>query len=61
MAPNLAGSQHELIRDMIINKFLNITQMAEVASRSTCSIKTKRSNLYYFGNTRAPSNDDKYP
>jgi hypothetical protein len=32
MVPNLAVSQHELIRDMVISKSLTTTQMAEVVT-----------------------------
>lgn len=56
MAPNLAASQHGLIRDMIISRSLTTARMADVAGCSTRSIKAIRSNLRYFGNTRAPSN-----
>jgi hypothetical protein len=48
MAPNLAVSQHDLIRDMVISKSLITTQMAEVTSCSTRSIKAIRSSLYYM-------------
>lgn len=57
MAPNLAASQHNLIRDMIISKLLKKdAQMAEVARCSTRSIKHIRSNLRCFGTTKAPPN-----
>jgi transposase len=56
MAPNLAESQHEVIRDMILSKSLTDPQKAEVAGCSARSIRGIRSNLHYFGTTRAPSN-----
>jgi transposase len=56
MAPNLAASQLELIRDMIHSKSLTTSQMAEAAGCSERSIKTIRSNLRLFGSVRAPPN-----
>jgi hypothetical protein len=56
MAPNLIASQHELIRDMIINRSLTTAKMTDITGCSTRSIKAIRSNLRYFGNTKAPSN-----
>ena len=56
MAPNLARSQHELIYDMIASKSLSTVQMAEVARCTPRSIKAIRSNIHYFGSTRAPPN-----
>jgi transposase len=56
MALNLATSQHELIRDMIVSKSLKNSQMAEVAGCSPRSIKSIRSNPRCFGTTKAPSN-----
>jgi hypothetical protein len=56
MALNLATSQHELIRDMIVSKSLKTAQMAEVAGCNPRSIKTIRSNPRCFGTTKAPSN-----
>jgi transposase len=56
MAPNLADSQHDQIRDMILSKSLTTTQMADIAGCSTRSIKAIRSNLRYFGTTKAPLN-----
>lgn len=56
MAPNLAVSQHELIRVMIISKSLKTAQMANVAGCSARSIKSIRSNLRCLGTTRAPPN-----
>ena len=56
MAPNLAESQHAEIRDMIHSKSLNAVQMAKVAGCSDRSVRAIRSNLRYFGSTKAPSN-----
>jgi hypothetical protein len=56
MAPNLATSQHELICNMIVNKSLKTTQMAEIATYSPYSSKSIRSHLRCFGTTKAPSN-----
>ncbi len=56
MAPNLARSQHDLIRDMILDKKLKTNQMADVAECSARSVKGIRSNLRHFGTTRAPPN-----
>jgi transposase len=56
MAPNLASSQHDLIHDMIVDKKLKTRQMANVAECSERSIKAIRSNLHYFGTTKAPLN-----
>jgi transposase len=56
MAPNLAPSQHDLIRDMILDRKLSTREMADAAECSERSIKAIRSNLRYFGSTRAPPN-----
>ena len=56
MALNLAASQHDHIRDMILSKSLKTTQMADAAGCSIRSIKAIRSNLYYFDITKATSN-----
>lgn len=56
MAPNMAASQHDLIRDMILARSLSTAQMAKVAGCSERSIKAIRSNLRCFGSTRAPAN-----
>jgi hypothetical protein len=56
MAPNLAASQHDMIRDMIMSKSLSTNQMADVAGCSPRSIKAIRSNLRCFGTTKAPFN-----
>jgi transposase len=56
MAPNLPPSQHEQIRDMILSKSLTPTQMAEVAGCSERSTRAIRSNLQFFGTTKAPPN-----
>jgi len=41
---------------MILNKKLKTYEMANVAECSERSIKAIRSNLYYFGTTKAPPN-----
>jgi transposase len=56
MAPNLALSQHELIKDMILDKKLKTNRMAEIAECNERSIKAIRSNMYFYGTTTAPSN-----
>jgi hypothetical protein len=56
MAPNLALSQHEQIRDMIISKFANAT-IARTVRCSTRSVQTIRSNLRCFGITKASPNE----
>ncbi|XTI88702.1 hypothetical protein V2W45_514672 [Cenococcum geophilum] len=58
-APNLAVSQHEQIRDMILSKSLRNAQVARIARcsmRSIRSIRTIRTNLRCFGTTKAPPN-----
>ena len=56
MAPNLAASQHDQIRDMILSKSLTNAQTANTAGCSTRSIKVIYSNLRCFGTTKAPAN-----
>ena len=56
MAPNLAPSQHDLIRDMILDNKLKAYEMANIAECSERSIKAIRSNVHYFGTTKAPFN-----
>ena len=56
MAPNLAASQHDMMRDMILSKSLKDVDMAAVAGCSDRSIRTIRSNLRCFGTTKAPPN-----
>lgn len=58
MAPNLAPSQHDLIRDMILHQKLKTREMADAARYSERSIKAIRSNLRYFGCTKAPPNGE---
>jgi hypothetical protein len=41
MAPNLAVSQHELIRDIIVNKFLKINQIIDIADSKKFQIALK--------------------
>ena len=55
MAPNLAASQHELIRDMILSKSLT-PGIAEAAGCSERSVRAIRSNLRHYGTTKAPPN-----
>jgi transposase len=56
MAPNLAVSQHDLIRDMILDQTLTTTEMATNAGCSERSIKAIKSNLAHFNSTKAPAN-----
>jgi transposase len=56
MAPNLAASQHVLIRGMILSKSLTTSQMADVASCSERTIRSIRSNLQCVGTVKAPFN-----
>jgi transposase len=56
MAPNLTPSQHAIIHDMIVSGTLSAPQMAEASRCSERSIKHIRSNLRYFGTTKAPHN-----
>jgi transposase len=56
MAPNLARSQHDLIRDMILDKSLSQVEMANVAGCSDRTIRNIGSNIRLFGETRAPAN-----
>jgi hypothetical protein len=56
MALNLAPSKHDLIHDMIVDEKLKTRQIASVAECSERSIKAIRSNLHYFGTTKAPPN-----
>jgi hypothetical protein len=50
--PNLAASQYDLTRDLILYKRLSTAQTADVAKCSKHSIKLIRSNLHYFGTTK---------
>jgi hypothetical protein len=52
--PQHAEPQHDLIHDMIRDGSLVAAQMADVAGCSKHSIKAIRSNLHYFGTTKAP-------
>ena len=56
MAPNLAVSQHELIRAMIKEGSLTNGRKAGVANCSLRTISTSRTNLRRFGSTTAPYN-----
>jgi hypothetical protein len=53
MAPNLAESQLAEIRDMILSKSPNVVQMAKVAGYRDPLVRAMRSNLGYFGSTKA--------
>jgi hypothetical protein len=61
MALNLAPSQHDLIKDMILDKKLKTNKMADVAECSERSIKAIRSNIHYYGTTKAPPNGGRRP
>jgi hypothetical protein len=56
MAPNLARSQHDLIRDMILDGSLTQVGMANVAGCSDRTIRNIGSNMRLFGKTKAPTN-----
>jgi transposase len=56
MPPNLAASQHAIIRDMVLSKSLKVKEMAAVAGCSDRTIRAIASNLRYFNSTKAPSN-----
>jgi hypothetical protein len=56
MALDLAASQHDLIRDMILDGILTTTQVATNAGYSERSIKATKSNLAYCTSTKAPVN-----
>jgi transposase len=56
MAPRLAASQHDMIRDMISSKSLKTIDMAAAADCSDRTIRNIRSNLRCFGSSRAPFN-----
>jgi hypothetical protein len=45
-----------LIQDMIFDKKLKTNEMADIADCSERSINAIRSNLHYYGNTKAPPN-----
>ena len=57
MAPRLAVSQLDLIRDALLSSPpLTTSQIAGIADCSPRSVRTIRSNLHCFGNVRAPPN-----
>ena len=56
LAPHLAASQRELIRHMISDGSLKVSQMAKVAHWSERSVKAIRANVRCFGATNAPRN-----
>jgi transposase len=56
MAPNLATSQRNMIRDMIVTKKLTAAQIADAVRCSVGAVKYIRSNLRCFGAVKAPCN-----
>ncbi|OQD95160.1 hypothetical protein PENVUL_c118G04214 [Penicillium vulpinum] len=54
MAPNLAESTLEMIRDMILSNKLTASEMARAAGCSKRAIFRIRSNLRLFGTIKAP-------
>lgn len=56
MTQNLAGSQHDLIRDMLLDGSMTQVEMANVAGCSDRTIRNIAANLQLFGRTRAPAN-----
>lgn len=56
MAPNLAASKHELIRDMIRCGELSASQMAKAAGYSKRTILRITSNIRLFDSVKAPHN-----
>jgi transposase len=56
MAPNLAASQHELIRNMIIDGGFTHPEIAWTAECSRDAVKAISANLRRFGSTTAPRN-----
>lgn len=56
MAPTLAASQHEVIRDMVVEGSLTNAQMSTVARCSRRTISSLRANLRHYGSTHAPYN-----
>lgn len=60
-APNLAVSQHEKIRDMILSKSLRNAQIVGIARCSMRSIRTIRTNLRCFGTSKAPRTGSEGP
>lgn len=56
MAPNLGPAQHENLRDRILHSSLSDDQIAQKVKRSSRTVRAARSNLRWFGSTKAPSN-----
>jgi hypothetical protein len=56
MAPNLAASQHQLIRDMILSGSLKQADMATAAGCSERTIRAIATNNRLFVHTKAPPN-----
>ena len=61
MAPNLASSKHDLIRDMILDEKLKTNKIAEAAEYSERSVKGIYSNIRHYGTTKAPPNSGGRP
>lgn len=61
MAPNLAPAQHDLIYNMVLDKKMKVRAMANTAECSKRSIMAIRSNIRYFGGTKAPPNSGEQP
>jgi hypothetical protein len=57
MVPNLAESQHQPIRDMILNESLTKSELANIAGCSDRTIQNTSSNVRLFGKKKAPAND----
>jgi transposase len=56
MAPRLAASLHDMIRDMIVSNSMRTIDMAAAAGCSDRTIRNIRSNIRYFGLSMAPFN-----
>jgi transposase len=56
MAPRLAASQHDMIRDMIVSESIGTVDMAAAADCSDRTVRNIRSNMRCFGSSRAPFN-----
>lgn len=56
MAPNLAESQHHLIRDMLLGGSLTQVEMTNFAGCSDRTIRNVGTNMRLFSKTKAPAN-----
>jgi transposase len=56
MAPRLAASQYDMIRDMIVSKSLRAIDIAAAVGCSDRKIRNIQSNLHCFGSTIASCN-----